>query len=69
MEDQVDWAAELGLEVRRLWREHPGHPQQLKNKKIMLAKSELYWQKAQLARLWGDDVGKVGFDGEWSLQE
>jgi hypothetical protein len=26
---EVDWAAELGLVVRELWMEHPGHPNQL----------------------------------------
>lgn len=51
---EVDWAAELGLVVRELWCEHPGHPTQLKNKKLMLQQSELYWKKKHLERLWAD---------------
>lgn len=51
---EVDWAAELGLTVRELWMEHPGHPQQLKAKRLMFQQSELYWQKRTLERLWAD---------------
>ena len=49
---EVDWAAELGLTVRELWMEHPGHPNQLQAKKLMLKQSELYWQSKVLERLW-----------------
>lgn len=52
MDNEVDYAHELGLIVRELWREHPGHPTQLQNKKLMLQQSELYWQKKTLERLW-----------------
>lgn len=55
MDNEVDYAHELGLIVRELWREHPGHPTQLRNKKLMLQQSELYWQKKALERLWDDD--------------
>jgi len=51
---EVDWAAELGLTVRELWMEHPGHPHQLHAKKLIMAKSELYWQKKQLESLWAE---------------
>lgn len=51
---EVDWAAELGLTVRELWREHPGHPNQLHAKKLMLQQSELYWKSKVLERLWAE---------------
>ena len=51
---EVDWAAELGLTVRELWMEHPGHPNQLHAKKLMLQQSELYWQNKQLESLWAE---------------
>jgi hypothetical protein len=34
--------------------EHPGHPSQLKAKKLMLQQSELYWKSQHLKSLWAD---------------
>lgn len=51
---EVDWAAELGLVVRELWMEHPGHPHQLHAKKLMLDQSDLYWKGKRLEALWDD---------------
>jgi hypothetical protein len=55
---EVNWAVELGLTVRELWMEHPGHPHQLRAKKRMLEKSELYWQKQALERLRAEEVNE-----------
>ena len=65
---EVNWAAELGLTVRELWMEHPGHPNQLKAKTLMYQQSELFWSKQRLERLW-EEQGEVGNVGEWDLQE
>jgi hypothetical protein len=51
---EVNWAEELGLEVSRLWMEHPGHPNQLKAKKLMLQQSDIYWKSRHLESLWAD---------------
>lgn len=51
---EVDWAEELGVDRRQIWREHPGHPEQLKNKKLMMQQSELYWKSRHLESLWAD---------------
>lgn len=52
---EVNWAKELGLHVPHLWMEHPGHPTQLKNKKLWLQHSELFWKSKHLESLWADD--------------
>lgn len=51
----VSWAKELGIHVPHLWSEHPGHPMQLRNKKLMLQQSEMYWKSRPLESLWADD--------------
>lgn len=52
---EVDWAEELGIQMSRLWMEHPGHPFQLKNKKRIIRQGEDYWKlknaEAALAEL------------------
>lgn len=65
---EVDWAAELGVDRRDVWREHPGHPTQLKAKALMYKQSELFWNKVRLERLW-EEQGEVENVGEWDLQE
>ena len=55
---EVDWASELGLVVRELWMEHPGHPNQLKAKKLMMDQADLFWKKQTLERLWSDWSGE-----------
>lgn len=50
----VDWAEELGVDRRRIWREHPGHPEQLKARKLIMQQSELYWKSRHLESLWAD---------------
>ena len=65
---EVDWAAELGLDRRLLWREHPGHPNQLKAKALMYRQSELFWGRQRLQDLW-ETQGEVGNDRERDLQE
>ena len=52
---EVNWAQELGLHVPQLWMEHPGHPTQLRNKKLMLRRSEVYWKSRHLESLWASD--------------
>jgi len=52
---EVDWVEEMGYDVPRLWMEHPGHPQQIKNKKLILQRSELYWANRHLESMWADD--------------
>lgn len=54
MENEVNWADELGISVPRLWMEHPGHPTQLKAKKMMMHHAELYWGEKYLESLWGN---------------
>lgn len=51
---EVDWAKELGITVPRLWMEHPGHPNQLKAKRLILQQAELYWKSRHLKSLWAD---------------
>jgi len=55
---EVDWALELGLDRRKLWMEHPGHPNQLKAKKRMLKAAEDYWVERHLEQLWSEDGEK-----------
>lgn len=62
-EIEVDWAHELGLTVRELWMEHPGHPNQLHAKRLMMDQADLYWKKQTLERLWSD------WGGEYWLTE
>ena len=52
---EVNWAEELGISVPRLWSEHPGHPFQIKNKKIIIRQGELYWDRKHLENLWAED--------------
>lgn len=52
---EVIWADELGLKMPRLWGEHPGHPVQLQNKKLIMQRSEVYWKSVHLERLWAQD--------------
>jgi hypothetical protein len=52
---EVDWAHELGITVPRLWSEHPGHPFQLQNKKLIMERSEVYWKSRHLESLWADN--------------
>ena len=52
---EVNWAEELGIYVPHLWAEHPGHPTQLKNKKLILQFSEMYWKSKHLESLWASD--------------
>ena len=55
---EVDWASELGLVVRELWMEHPGHPHQLQAKKLIMDQADLFWKKQTLERLWSDWSGE-----------
>ena len=57
---EVDWAKELGIYVPHLQMEHPGHPFQLQNKKIILKKGEVYWRRKEVEKLWEDDDVQVG---------
>lgn len=59
---RVNWAQELGIAMGELWQEHPGHPAQLKRKKVLLKKSEDYWARKKLEKLLDDrgiDVGDL----------
>jgi len=51
---ELDWAKEMGIDRRRIWMEHPGHPTQLKNKKLIMQQAELYWGSRYLESLWED---------------
>lgn len=50
----IDWAAEMGIDVPKLWMEHPGHPTQLKNKGLIIQQAELFWVTRHLESLWAD---------------
>jgi hypothetical protein len=39
----VNWGRELGIDVEALKREHPSHPDQLKNHKEIARAGERYW--------------------------
>lgn len=41
---QVDWAKELGIDVSKLFQEHPWHPYQLQMKRLHCEISSSYWE-------------------------
>ena len=43
MTHSFDWAAEMGIDLDELAREHPLHPDQLRMKRIINRRSEEYW--------------------------
>jgi hypothetical protein len=48
----VNWGEELGLNMDDLIREHPGHPDQLRMKRVISRNAEAYWARERfLARL------------------
>ena len=56
---EVNWAEELGLYVPRLWSEHPGHPFQIRNKRVIEHQGDLYWKNKHLEQMWLDDGVEV----------
>ena len=40
---EVDWAAEMGIDLDLLKSEHPSHRTQIKNRKAIMEKSEKFW--------------------------
>jgi hypothetical protein len=46
------WADELGIDLEKLAREHPNHPDQLRLKRIITKKADQYWARERfLARV------------------
>jgi hypothetical protein len=44
----VNWARELGIDLKKLMTEHPSHPDQLRLRKEITRKGETYWQYDRL---------------------
>ncbi len=51
MEHCFDWAAEMGIDVEKVKREHPMHPIQLRNHRRIIRQGEKYWAKQRFLDL------------------
>lgn len=40
----VNYAREYGIDLDKLWRESPGHPQQMANHRFQRLMSDIYWE-------------------------
>jgi hypothetical protein len=54
----IDYAAEYGIDMDELWREHPLHPVQARVRLEHQRKAKKYWDENREVRRWSEPAKK-----------